>query len=250
MQISMKKVAFVLFSIAWFCHADPAQILTRDLNLGDEANVSVSNRFGRVTVQATPAVEDRKAIGKLTATSTSGVADKEVRVSGLRGKVVIDVDPTDQRKRIDLNLVLPERSQLKIETASGAVEVSGNFDVIEAKTDTGTIAADVPAEDLTYHFIWTESRPRYLADFEIAAVKEKSGGRFEIKGERTKEEGEKGRKGEVESKMVDPAINVSVSNLDKKKPKIEDKESKSVTLNFTTARGIILLNVPPNEVMS
>src|SRR5439155_18413144 len=34
------------------------------------------------------------------------------------------------------------------------------------------------------------------------------------------------------------------------KSKAINPQSKSVSLNFTTARGIILLNVPPNEVMS
>src|SRR5436309_2856139 len=32
--------------------------------------------------------------------------------------------------------------------------------------------------------------------------------------------------------------------------RIAAKGSTSVSLNFTTARGIVLLNVPPNEVMS
>src|SRR5437016_10497793 len=161
MQFSRQKLAFVTFAIAFFGIAASAQELTRDLNLAGQSDVTVVNHFGRVTAQAKPAAKGQKVSGKLTAASIKGVSEKEVRMSGAGGRVVIDIVPADTRKRIDLNLVLPERSRLRIETLTGAVELSGNFSFIEAKTETGTIAADVPAEDLTYHFTWTESHPRY-----------------------------------------------------------------------------------------
>ncbi|MEP6789050.1 MAG: VWA domain-containing protein, partial [Acidobacteriota bacterium] len=129
----------------------------------------------------------------------------------------------------------------------GAVEAVGNFASIEAKTETGTVITDVPAEELTYQFLWTESRPRYLADFDIADVKEKKAGMFEVKGRRSgevKSKKNKGKKEEPVAEFEDPALKPD-------DPKVKKSEiSKAVSLNFTTARGIILLNVPPNEVMS
>jgi hypothetical protein len=52
--------------------------------------------------------------------------------------------------------------------------VEGNFASVNATTDTGTIAVDVPTENLKYDLNWTMSKPRYLADFETEAVR-KSG---------------------------------------------------------------------------
>ena len=121
----------------------------------------------------------------------------------------------------------------------------GDLEKVEVFTDTGTIATDVPDDDITYNFQWTESRPRYLADFDIADVKEKSGGRFEIRGR--KGEGEKGRRGD-EKPTADGSESESTNNEPRTTNK--DRTPKGVTLNFTTARGIILLNVPPGEVGS
>lgn len=248
MQYSIDKLAFVLFSIAWLCIAAGAQDVTRDLKLLVGGDVIVVNHFGRVTAQAEPAAGDKKVSGKLTATSAKGVTDSEIKMSTAGGRVVIEVSPADARKRIDLSLILPERARIKIETLAGAIEVSGNLEVIDASTDTGTVAVDVPAEDLTYKFLWTESHPRYLADFDIADVKEKAAGRFEIKGRRQVD-------GEVKShkaKMSEPGAvatgDVSTTTAEDQRSKIKDQ--KSVSLNFTTARGIVLLNVPPNEVMN
>ena len=105
-----------------------------------------------------------------------------------------------------------------------------------ATTDTGTVAVDVPDEDITYNLLWTESKPRVVADFDLAAIKEKNAGRFEIRGRYAREVKSKKEK----SKSEEPA--------GEEKPKPETP--KGVTLNLTTARGIILINVPPNEVMS
>ena len=179
--------------------------------------------------------------------------------------IVITVEPADKQKRIDLTLILPERTNLKVETSTGAVEIAGNFASIEAKTSTGTIAVDVPDDDLKYQFAWTESRPRYSADFEITEVKERAAGRFEVRGRRG--EKEKGRKGDGDSKPIQDEFEISnlkseISVVESQKSKVKDQESKakvqrpktkdqkSVSLNLTTARGIILFNVPPGEVMS
>lgn len=220
-----------------------AQEVSRDLTIAAGATIEVVNRYGRVGAGAVaPIAPDAGSAfqPRLTASSAMGVGEREIKVTGAGGRVVITVTPSDTKKRIDLALSLPERVNIRVETSAGAVEIAGNFASITALTDTGTIALDVPADDLKYHFVWTESRPRYLADFDIAEVKEKSGGRFEIKGRRSGEV--KGKKAKVKGKDdADPAPPNPDAKVD---------TPRDVTLELTTARGIILLNVPPNEVMS
>ena len=216
------------------------QDVVRELKISDGGHVEVVNHFGRVIAKAIkPAKEGEVIGGTLKATSSNGLSDNEIRLTSAKVGILIVVTPNDPKKRVDIDLLLPERASVKIETTTGAVVVMGDLEKIEVFTDTGTITTDIPDEDLVYHFQWTESRPRYLADLDIAEVKEKSGGRFEIKG-RT---GEKKKKAETRAAGSEP-------DADDPKPKVKDKTPKGVTLNLTTARGIILLNVPPSEVGS
>ena len=241
----IKNLNIICFVLA-FSHISDSQDLTREFSVAGSGTVEIVNKYGRVAVKAEPAAADKPIASKLTAMSPKGVSEGEIKIITLDGRTVVSVNPTDKRKRIDLIATLPERANIRIETVAGAIEVVGNFAGVEAKTDTGTIATDVPAEDLTYQFLWTESRPRYLADFDIAKVKEKNAGRFEVRGRRS---------GEVKSEKIkvkneQTTLEADVENPTSKEPKAEDQKPKSVSLNFTTARGIILLNVPPNEVMS
>ncbi|MFM9903577.1 MAG: VWA domain-containing protein [Pyrinomonadaceae bacterium] len=212
-----------------------AQNVARDLKISPGGTVEIVNRYGRIGVRAEASGDDKTPSGRLTAISAKGVSDGEIKMSVLGGRAVVNIVSPDLRKRIDLVVVLPERTNLIVETAAGAVEVVGNFATITAKTDTGTIATDIPDHDLSYNMLWTESRPRYLADFDVAAVKEKNAGRFEVKGHQSGAT----KSDKVKGKNAEPPA----------KPR-EDQGPENVTLNFTTARGIILLNVPPNEVMS
>ena len=225
--------------------AATSQDLVRQLKLAEGDTVEIVNRSGRVAVRAEPGTAEKPVTGTLVATSPTGVTEGEVKLNG-GGNTNITV-AADRGKRIDLIVTVPERTKLKIETAAGAVEVVGNFASVEAKTDTGTIVTDIPADDIKYNFLWTESRPRYLADFDVAEVKEKSAGRFELKGRRLGD-------GEVKSKKakgkIDPAGDEQPAANNEPPSKTEDQKPKTVSLNFTTARGIILLNVPANEVMS
>ncbi|QQS32781.1 MAG: VWA domain-containing protein [Acidobacteriota bacterium] len=121
-------------------------------------------------------------------------------------------------QRIDLEITVPSGSRIKIETTEGAVTAEGEFRSIEIRTLTGTIAANVGTEKLSYSFEWTGSRPRYSADIELPSIRERAGGRFEISGNTFGRSLKKGEK------------------------------DKRTDIKFSTARGIILLNVPPNEV--
>ena len=232
MRLVVLRSISIISVFLTFYHAAKAQDAVRELNVAVGGTVEVINRFGRVGARAVSATDDKPITGKLTAISAKGVSDTEIKMSTFAGHVLITVAPSDIRKRIDLVINLPERTNIIVETLAGAVEVDGYFASVVARTDTGTIATDIPTEDLNYHFLWTASRPRYLADFDIAEVKEKTAGRFEIKGRYAAVKSERSKvKGDDEAK-------------------VKDQTPKSVVLDFTTARGIILLNVAPNEVMS
>ncbi len=209
---------------------------TREIKIDGASSIEIVNHFGRVAIMAVPTVAKETLPWDLTATGPGGVSESEVRITASKGRVVIVVTPASREKRIDLTLKVPERAKIKIETKAGAIEASGNFLSIDARTDTGTIVTDTPTDDVTYHLLWIESRPRYLADFAVSDVKERSGGRFEIKG----------RHGELvkgnDSKAVDGDTHTPSADPEEK--------SKSVSLRLTTSRGIILLNVPPNEVVN
>src|SRR5262249_31036968 len=77
------------------------------------------------------------------------------------------------------------------------------------------------------------SRPRYMSDVELPAVKEKAGGMFRLSGRL----GEKPKKKKGEQ-----------SDEDKEQAKEDQKENKEkqVALNFRTQRGVVLLNVDPD----
>ena len=232
-----------------------AQSITRDLKLGEGGSITVVNLTGRVEIIAKP--ENTRVL--LVASSPRSLTESELKV-GAGGNISIEARPSDPGKRIDLSLAVPERVRVNVETREGEIRVSGDIESIEAKTDTGTIAANVPTIDLKYDFFWTESRPRYLSDIELKKVKEKSGGKFQLKGKYSDAEEERQKRSsgdkeaaskESESEPAasgDPPADASEEgkNNDEKKK----ERSRSVDLAFTTGRGIILLNVPPNEVSS
>src|SRR5579885_2358590 len=222
-----RSINCALFAaLVLFCSPPPAraQKFERELEAPDAVVLRVKNRTGRVTVEA---ADDAKKVS-IRATSAAGlpIGEKDVRVSQGNGSVTIEVErasarPSDGRKvvlsdaqiereRIDLTVNVPARSRVFVETEAGAVDLLGNVAEGQAKTDTGTIRADVPLDSLRYSFRWTLSRPRFFSEVELAKVKSKMGGSFEIAG----------RFG------------------DKKAEK-----DKSVRLDLETARGVVLFGV-------
>ncbi len=244
MTLSLNKTPAIIGLIIALCFLANAQDLVREFAAGPGSVVQITNKYGRVAVIAiaATAAADKPPASKFKAAAAKGVAPNEIKFSAAGGRTIIVADPQDKQKRIDITVTLPERVILKIETLGGAVDISGDLASAEVVTDTGTISTDVPLDDLKYEFIWTQSRPRLLADIEIEEAKEKSGGRFAISGK---------------SKVQSPKPRVKLPNVGDelpetkdKKPRANDQKPKTVSLNFTTARGIILLNVPQNEVMS
>src|ERR1044071_974046 len=194
---------------------DPAAVFERDLDAASPVELRVKNRTGRVSVLAE---EDSKRVS-IRASSAAGVAvwERDVRVSSAAGAIQIEVEregaaaarPADGRKvvpsaaqvereRIDLTVRVPARSRVWVETEAGAVDVVGNVAEGQAKTDTGTIRADVPLDQLRYSFRWTLSRPRVFSEVELPKVKEKRGGVYEISGRFPEEKKDKRKKGEAE----------------------------------------------------
>ena len=162
-------------------------------------------------------------------------------------------------KQIDITVLVPIRSRVSVETRAGAVEVSGNFESVYVKTDTGTVSTDVPDDAISYDLLWTEAKPRFLADFELAKVKEGSAGRFSIRGvypKAPKTAAKSQPKNIDEEKMVASTDDPPVDDAEKpkKKKKVKDQKDdaarRDVALHVTTARGIVLLNVDESEVGS
>lgn len=262
----------LIFAAFAFAHEIDGQTFQREMAFSTGGTVEIVNRYGRVEVMA--GAESEKA--NLTVSAKSAIAEGELNITNRSGRIRIEPNPSNTKNRIDISLTVPERTRVKIETADGEVRVAGNLESVQVKTETGTIATDIPTEDVRYEMLWTESRPRYLSDFELEKVKEKSGGKFAVKGRRRPEgEEEKGRRGDEEAvppasgggetaRAVPPAsaggensadktakgngVNSASETSEDEKPKTKDQ--KLISLNFTTARGIVLLNVPPNEVMS
>jgi VWFA-related protein len=246
MDVFFRTTWLIFATILCFAAVAQAQGFKRELDVSRGVSVEIVNNFGRVDVSAEPAPAAAEGDTaplpplKLTITANDGVTESEIKVENSGGRVRIKADSPNPSKRIDISIKLPERSRVKVETLSGEVRVLGNVENVDVKTETATIAVDVPTEDLRYYFQWTASRPRFLSDFELEKVKEKSGGRFEIKG-RLNEEKKPKKRNDADGESSAPV-----------EPGEKPKEALplSVSMNLVTARGIIIVNVPPNEVSS
>src|SRR6187549_2605101 len=199
-SLVMKKFVFDLVSCAIFLLGTAAVLhagsITRELKVTEGGDISIVNLKGRVEISAISGMTSVQ----MTASSQDSLGETELKIEA-NGSVRIETLPSGTSKRIDRVLQVPERVKIKIETREGEVRVTGDVASVDAKTETGTISADVPTKDLKYDFFWTASRPRFLSDIELKKVKEKSGGKFQLKGkyrDDAPEEGEKGTKGDGE----------------------------------------------------
>jgi osmotically-inducible protein OsmY len=257
----MKFFGFIL-SI-FFVFSAHAQQLNRDFDFKINGSIVIKNLHGRVHVSAEEAQESKVS---LKVDSQKALADNELSISNKDGKIQIAVAPQNPKTRVDLTLKIPLRSRVRVETRDGEVRIAGNVESADVTTETGTISTDVPLDSLKYNFLWTASRPRYLSDATLESeVKEKAGGRFVLNGKlgeaAKKKEREKGKKGEgetEESASSDEETSDEQTSTDEKEKSDKQKKSKEqkaleeklVSLNFTTDRGIVLLNVNPAEVPS
>lgn len=221
-----------------------AQAYEKELTAGGKALLTIRNRHGRVSVVAS---DDEKSKASLQATSTGApVESADVSVSGS------EITVRERPDRIDLTVHVPKRSRVRIETETGMVDVIGDFDVADVLTNTGTIHADVPLDALKFKFLWQSSHPRFLSDVQLPPIKEGRAGAFSISGALgpdAKRKKQKKKEAPAGDETADAADNKGAANETANKP--DDNAVKSpekqelVQLNFTTQRGVILLNVDP-----
>ncbi|MFL6228776.1 MAG: VWA domain-containing protein, partial [Pyrinomonadaceae bacterium] len=205
-----------LFVCAAAC-ACAAQGLRRELPVPGRAEVVVKNTTGRVTVVAS-AEEDLKAVTFKAESPGKPLNEADVLSKTSGGRVEIEVaGARAERDRVDLSLTVPAHTRLRVETTSGAVDVSGALAEVTASTGTGTIRVDVPTDALAYHFTWTASRGRLYSEVELGKLKERRGGRFELSG-----------------KLGDKKAN----------------REQRVTLDLTTERGVVVFGVEAADVPS
>jgi VWFA-related protein len=260
----MKLYSF--FLVIFFAFTIHAQSFQRDFPLADNGIIQITNLYGRVSVEAQAEKEIVEAETEVTSDKTGKVfltsenaKESDLKIVNGNNRLEIIVAPKTAQSRIDLKLTIPGGTKVKIETRDGEVRLEGNIESAEIKTETGTIAANVPLDDLKYDFVWTESRPRFLSDVELEEADEKAAGKFVINGKLGEKVKSKKSKVKSEEAIEDSGEDENAENRinkdeeqktkDKKKEsKTKEQRPKTIKLNFTTARGIILLNVNPNEV--
>ncbi|MEP6848765.1 MAG: VWA domain-containing protein [Acidobacteriota bacterium] len=255
MQLKFRHLFLPTIFLIISALAADAQNFSKELSVPEGGTVSVTNRYGRVDIEAVPVDKDSKdRKGRFTASSErKQVTPKEISITTKGSRTEIEVRPVDPGKRIDVSLKLPERSSVSVETLDGAVMVTGDLTVIEAKTDTGTVAVDIPTNRLDYDLEWTEAHPRIVSDITLEKIKERSRGRFTIKGSTYDAKALKKAADDAPAETTDPP-DTADADIDKpedtKKKKKKRKISEGIDLRFSSSRGIFLLNVPPNEVSS
>ena len=235
--------------LAFIPSSAPAQTYEKDLNISGKTLLTIRNRTGRVSVIAS---DDEKSKASLQATSAGApVAPGDITVSG--NQIVVRERP----QRIDLTLRVAKRSRVRIESDSGMVDIIGDFEAAEVSTDTGTIHADVPLDALKFKFAWESSRPRFMSDVELPRVKEGRAGAFSISGElgpdvKRKKEKKKKEKpsepGETADGQTDgkESAEKNADGSDQDASEKPPEKQQLVHLNFTTQRGVILLNIDPS----
>ena len=235
--------------LAFIPSSAPAQTYEKDLNISGKTLLTIRNRTGRVSVIAS---DDEKSKASLQATSAGApVAPGDITVSG--NQIVVRERP----QRIDLTLRVAKRSRVRIESDSGMVDIIGDFEAAEVSTDTGTIHADVPLDALKFKFAWESSRPRFMSDVELPRVKEGRAGAFSISGElgpdvKRKKEKKKKEKpsepGETADGQTDgkESADKNADGSDQAAAEKPPEKQQLVHLNFTTQRGVILLNIDPS----
>jgi len=220
-----------------------AQSYQKELSAGGRTLLTIKNRTGRVSVVAS---DDEKSNASLQANSLGApVAPADVNISGS------EITVRERRDRIDLTVHVPKRSRVRVETETGMVDVIGDFEVADVLTNTGTIHADVPLDALKFKFLWESSHPRFLSDVELPKIKEGRAGAFTISGTLgpdTKRKKHKKKEAPSTDDTADPADNATKVTTGKPDPDAEKPPEKQalVQLNFTTQRGVILLNVDPS----
>jgi VWFA-related protein len=206
---------FGVFLLLAGCSSASAQTYRRELDTGEKITLHVKSRSGRVSVIAP---DDQKKNVTIEASSAGMPVDStDVHAVAKGNDVTIEVRERRDKDRIDLIVRVPPRAKVVVDTEAGSVDIVGNVESAEVRTNTGTIHADVPLDAVKFDFVWSASKPRFLSDVELPKIKERAAGVFAITGK-----------------------------LGEKK----QAKAERVLLDFLTQRGVILLNVDPAMVPS
>ncbi len=224
-----------------------AQTFQRDFKLKAGGQVEIINLYGRVKVEANEGNDEQV---RLKTESKQVLTDKDFEIKASAGRIKISFTPANEKARADLVVSVPERIRLKIETEAGEVAINGNLESAEVLTDTGTISTNIPLLDLKYEFWWTQSRPRMVSDVEIEKVRERIGGKFSVIGKYFDEEALAQRAADEKEQAEKEQENPDTKTSGNPKSKIQNPKPTAISLKFSTARGIVLLNVSPSEVSS
>ena len=252
---SRTAAALLLLLVVAVCLS--AQSPQRELNTPEKVQVSITNRNGRVSVNAS---EDQKTVAVEATANGVPVTSDEVQTTGKGGNVQIDVRARRESDRIDLTVRVPTRSRIRVFGEAGAVDIVGNVEFAEVQTNTGTIHADVPLDAVKYSFLWEASRPRYMSDVELPEIKEKAGGHFLLAGSLGASTAKQKTgifgifpgllKRKSDSKPEQQQREENSDEGEKPELTAKDASAKLVRLDFRTQRGVILLNVDPSMVPS
>jgi len=195
----MKFYSF--FLIIFFAFTVHAQTFQRDFPLAETGSIQITNLYGRISVEAQADKETVEGETENTSDKNGKVflisenaKESDLKIVAESKRLEIIVAPTSAQSRIDLKLMIPGGTKVKIETRDGEVRLEGNVESAEIKTETGTIAANVPLDDLKYDFVWTDSRPRFLSDVELEEADEKAAGKFVINGKLGEKEKRRARR--------------------------------------------------------
>lgn len=218
MESFAKRVLLIVYFVLLFSFPSTTAFaqknFQKDFDVSGKVEIAITNRNGRVILVSS---EEQEKVSVSAVSKGATIGEKDLEISASGGKIQITVKERKEQDRIDLTVKTPKRAKVKITSDGGAVSVLGNLSEAEIQTVTGTIHADVPLDSVKVDFDWLASRPRFMSDVPLPEVKEKRAGRFNING-----------------------------TLGDKKA----EEEKRIKLNFTTERGLVLLNVDPLMVPS
>lgn len=241
MKTYISKVVIYITMLVLCVSAAEAQSYKKDFVVKTGGIVEIRNPYGRVEVLTDGERTDELSI---EIDGSANISESDLKIANKNSDLSIEVLPQGSKDaRVDLKVTLPERFKIRIETNEGAIHLIGDFTEATANTNTGTIYADVSLENLDYKFQWTAAKPRYISDVDLEEVKEKAAGRYQIKGKLREEKKE--RRIPNASQDADETERLVEGEKDQ-----IDKPAGPVSLDFTTVRGIILLNVNPIEVPS
>ena len=162
-------------SISLFRHRVQAANLLSNAN----SLIEITNLYGRVYVSAEENEEDTRTKAKFPSEPNRKklLTESDIKYDNSGGNLKIEIAPQSSQTRIDLTIKFQRECVFKIEmTVKFAFREI--YETVEVETNTGTISADVPLDDVKYNFVWTESRPRFLSDVESRKNQGKSGGKI------------------------------------------------------------------------